>query len=453
MLAFIAFFSWFSDAQAFDFGSGSNAVRDRSNPRLVKITLQLNGVNPTDKSNLGITQEETAIVQQAIVNNLDICLSTTATTCGQTVEHVRWAVERRPNPQVDNEYLSDTQVANFDSNGIILTPIPTDLTLSDYVITILIEDQINIGVGTKVLLRMYPDRESNNGNKDLTTLTAVLGSGVRDTLPLGTVFGTPQTLLVRLNAADTVTFMDNSKGVPAGAVGILVPKPQDGSAISIPTLSYEIDPIANPATPGSCPLIVDWDAKTCSVNCAEANAQSLDTNRATAAGYQTKSTLTPAAKSISFTNVSITGGPYAIIASYLPEGTGFSCAIGEATDAGTLVQLSGGKDPKTGDPNCFIATAAYGTAMDPHIDVLRWFRDRYLLQSAWGKSFVRFYYKNSPPVAKWISEHEWARTLTRGALWTPILIIKAYKDHQLLTIMLLLAVSAMIIRRLRRTAV
>ena len=48
---------------------------------------------------------------------------------------------------------------------------------------------------------------------------------------------------------------------------------------------------------------------------------------------------------------------------------------------------------------CFIATAAFGSQLTWPVALLRHFRDQYLLTNFWGLSFVRFYYKNSPPIA------------------------------------------------------
>lgn len=66
---------------------------------------------------------------------------------------------------------------------------------------------------------------------------------------------------------------------------------------------------------------------------------------------------------------------------------------------------------------CFVATAAYGSPMDPHVETLRQFRDRVLLKSNFGKAFVSFYYRHSPEWAAEIRHNETARTLVRYTLW------------------------------------
>jgi hypothetical protein len=69
---------------------------------------------------------------------------------------------------------------------------------------------------------------------------------------------------------------------------------------------------------------------------------------------------------------------------------------------------------KTG--GCFIATAAYGTPMAQQIQILREFRDEYLLTSPMGQALVGLYYKVSPPIADFITEHPNLKPVVRAGL-------------------------------------
>ena len=69
------------------------------------------------------------------------------------------------------------------------------------------------------------------------------------------------------------------------------------------------------------------------------------------------------------------------------------------------------------DFNCFIATAAYGSSMEPKLKVFRDFRFQYLLRNDWGLKFIYAYYHYGPIAARFIADKPWLRTLTRGFLW------------------------------------
>jgi hypothetical protein len=65
---------------------------------------------------------------------------------------------------------------------------------------------------------------------------------------------------------------------------------------------------------------------------------------------------------------------------------------------------------------CFIATAAYGTPMAEEIQILRDFRDEYLLTNSVGQTLVDLYYRNSPPIAEFITEHPSLKPIVRAGL-------------------------------------
>ena len=91
----------------------------------------------------------------------------------------------------------------------------------------------------------------------------------------------------------------------------------------------------------------------------------------------------------------------------------------------------------TGQCNCYIATATYGSVLSPEVQLLRNFRDRDVLQTFAGSNFMRVfnmvYYSFSPQVARTISTNENLRTTMRyilypliGILWATQQIYSAF---------------------------
>ena len=99
--------------------------------------------------------------------------------------------------------------------------------------------------------------------------------------------------------------------------------------------------------------------------------------------------------------------------------------VGAVTDTTTGTGTTVPPASSAGGSGCFIATAAYGSYLDPQVVVLRHFRDNVLLKSGPGTAFVAFYYKHSPPIADFIYEHTFLRLLTRWAL-TPLIFAVKY---------------------------
>ncbi|MGD9244542.1 MAG: hypothetical protein PVH36_06385 [Desulfobacterales bacterium] len=83
---------------------------------------------------------------------------------------------------------------------------------------------------------------------------------------------------------------------------------------------------------------------------------------------------------------------------------------GIAASEGDSYTVSGGSS------GCFIATAAFGSKFEKHVRLLRRFRDFFLMPNRIGRTFVRAYYKYSPPMANFIAKHDSLRAMVRISL-------------------------------------
>jgi len=87
----------------------------------------------------------------------------------------------------------------------------------------------------------------------------------------------------------------------------------------------------------------------------------------------------------------------------------------EFFERGTI-PAQGGDGGGGGGGGCFIATAAYGSYLDSHVETLRDFRDQYLVTNPVGSALVSAYYKLSPPVAEFIDDHPALKPIVRVGL-------------------------------------
>jgi len=99
-------------------------------------------------------------------------------------------------------------------------------------------------------------------------------------------------------------------------------------------------------------------------------------------------------------------------------------------------------------PFCFIATAAYGTPMAGEVQTLRDFRDEYLITTPLGHAFVNLYYKLSPPIAEFITDHPSLKPVVRDGLLPAVvvstLVVNSTPAEKAVALVVLLLVSVAI---------
>jgi hypothetical protein len=100
--------------------------------------------------------------------------------------------------------------------------------------------------------------------------------------------------------------------------------------------------------------------------------------------------------------------------------------IADANNATTTITMDSSYSVRadfraTSSPCCTV-TAAYGTPMAGEIGILREFRDEYLLTNPLGKTVADTYYRFSPPIAEFITEHPSLKPIVRAGL-TPAVAV------------------------------
>ncbi len=133
-----------------------------------------------------------------------------------------------------------------------------------------------------------------------------------------------------------------------------------------------------------------------------------------------------------------------------PSGPG---GVVSASSTNSSSSTGGASSGGGGGGGCFIATAAFGSPMEKHVQILKDFRDIYLLKSRLGTAFVKAYYRYSPPVADVIARHSVLRVVVRIGLMPLIgfsyVIIYTSLFQQSLIFLLLIGIATMIYKNVK----
>jgi hypothetical protein len=122
-----------------------------------------------------------------------------------------------------------------------------------------------------------------------------------------------------------------------------------------------------------------------------------------------------------------------------------SAGVTAAIQTAKLLTISGQQDD--------IATVVSGSQDDPHLEILRHFRDSVLLTNPAGAFFWTTYATISPPIAEVLLEHEHLRTATRILLLMSVVYLAALclNTIALLAFFVLILLVLAILRRHLKT--
>jgi hypothetical protein len=84
----------------------------------------------------------------------------------------------------------------------------------------------------------------------------------------------------------------------------------------------------------------------------------------------------------------------------------------------------------SGSKACFVATACFGSPEAPTVITLRKYREAVLKRTPSGRYLIRFYYKVSPPIARFLERHDQLRKYVGLALtWIAPRLQKTHEHH------------------------
>ncbi len=82
----------------------------------------------------------------------------------------------------------------------------------------------------------------------------------------------------------------------------------------------------------------------------------------------------------------------------------------------------------TNEGYCFISFSALGSQLEGYLNLLRTFRDTFLMESATGRKLVTLYYRYSPSLVRFIARHDFLREVVQLGL-VPLVIISYLTLH------------------------
>jgi hypothetical protein len=263
----------------------------------------------------------------------------------------------------------------------------------------------------------YKDKEGDQEDEGETASFA-LQLAVANAVPEFTLAAKHKSIAISYEVADKITFTDNTESDPTGVNVFVINMNQE--SITLPAYRHEPTESKDPAG-NFCTYTRQENGGDC-ISCGEAGVEGKNyyLNMSAIAEMKDQLTLFQIATSQSG-KLTATGlsadDSFAVFMTYQPDGVQFSsCQVIQPDLNQTMSELLGEGDAKQTNPQCFIATAAYGSPLNQRLTEFRWFRDHYLETNPLGRMAVQVYYRVSPPIAGLIAEYPWLGGMVRGVL-------------------------------------
>ena len=241
---------------------------------------------------------------------------------------------------------------------------------------------------------------------------------------------TPITVKRKVSELSSASTVDMCENLSETAYLYLIVSDSNTSTENIYTVTYVLNfrttrpgaPTGLEATPGGSSISLDWDAVD---NATSYKVYYVEEGGSIATG-DIPDNLDAKSVTVAKTSATLKDGineetNYIIGVTALDK-MGNESLVGDVVTAQTVASKSFWDSYREENADvdggfCFIATAAWGSTQEPHVALLRQFRDDILMQSDAGRAFVQTYYRLSPPLAHFIGQHAVARAVTRTLLW------------------------------------
>ena len=283
------------------------------------------------------------------------------------------------------------------------------------------EGELNKAISSKKLRFsiQYKAEEKLSQDSGGKPLEGLVSAPIQDSPKIEGVYGGFRSIGVSWQTPTSVTLKDGSSASPTD-ISLVVIQKKDRDSLTVPAKKYSPQKDTDDGT--ECQINLNLESGSLCDSCQDQNTYFDLTEIKSVEGVSVVEVSDFSKGSTTLGGLEVSKD-YLVLAQYGSTGLARSSCFSAVPYVNfSMSEYFEGGQAKQDDLSCFIATAAYGTSFSSELYLLRWFRDKYLKSNSIGSWFVKLYYKYSPPVAKYISEHPICATIVRALLFVPVKI-------------------------------